>query len=84
MSQVCGFCGGPDSARNVRRPYGTVCLSCAHYIDRRGEKVSSLIPLKLRRAVIDCFTWGKLRYDIENADYDSDYGDPFSGLGDRP
>lgn len=83
MSRACSFCGGPDSARMIRRPYGTVCLSCAHYIDRRGQKTSALIPSNLRRSVIDAFTWGKLRHELETADYGNE-GDPFEGLGDRP
>jgi hypothetical protein len=77
VKPACGFCGGPDSARMIRRPYGTVCLSCARYIDCRGYPASSAIPRALRRAVIDMFTWGALRAALDDPEYTDTGTDPF-------
>lgn len=77
MKAVCSFCGGPNSARMIRRPYeGTVCLSCANYIDARGAS-AGIIPARLRRAVLDLFQWGAMRAGLEDAEYTDDGTDPF-------
>lgn len=80
MKPACNFCGGPDNARMVRQPYGTVCLPCAAYIDRRGPAFADMIPRPLRRGVVDTFTWGALRYQMEHAEYADDGTDPFEGV----
>lgn len=76
MKPACSFCGGPDNARMLRRPYGTVCYSCANYIDARGAS-AGMIPARLRRAVLDFFQWGATRAALEDAEYTDDGTDPF-------
>jgi hypothetical protein len=80
VKPACSFCGGPDNARMIRRPFGTCCLLCATYIDRRGAEAASLIPRHLRRSVVDLFTWGALRFELENASHTDDDTDPFVGV----
>jgi hypothetical protein len=64
----------------VRRPYGTVCWSCARYIDVRGVPAASMIPKDLRRPILDHFTWGSLRAELDNRVIEDDGSDPFDFL----
>jgi len=64
----------------VRKDYGTVCWSCARYIDARGTTVASAIPYSLRRCVMDHFTWGSLRAELDNRVVEDDGSDPFDFL----
>jgi hypothetical protein len=64
----------------MRRPYGTVCWSCARYIDARGLSAASMIPRELRRAILDHFTWGSLRAELDTRVIEDDGSDPFDFL----
>lgn len=64
----------------VRRPYGTVCWSCARYIDARGAAAADAIPPSLRRSVMDHFTWGSLRAELDSRVIEDDGSDPFDFL----